>query len=145
MAAIAPLSGNNTMAPLQASANAAMLECLCQLQEMGGFAQLAGAIMAGDGQRALRSYRVLQRRAPPRVQADDVVDDPLDRAFIALGQLLARQDIDGAAAMMASLQALVAQARRTHHHGTRPADPETSPNEAGAPQSNAAGHIDIKV
>ncbi|WP_374352267.1 hypothetical protein [Chitinimonas sp.] len=119
------------------SAAAVQLECLCQLQEMGGFQQMASAIAAGDLERAQRSYQTLLRRAPRPADAATEISTPLTEQFEQLGLALQVQDPARAARLMQNLQHMVETASQQHRHGRR--------NTGGAVAAAPRHIIDIKV
>ncbi|MBV8659611.1 MAG: hypothetical protein JO142_17460 [Burkholderiales bacterium] len=144
-----------SQAQYSAATNAtALMECLCQLQEQGGYQQMASAILSGNLDRALRTYKLLQVRAPRKPEAADPssdTGDALEQLFDAVGVAIAAGDEATAKTALASLQHAVAHAHAHHTHGkaaTRRAvldhpSAETQP-VAGKPDE-PTGHIDIRV
>lgn len=122
-----------------ASAAATAMECLCQLQEQGGYQQLAGAVMAGDIDRALRSYRSLTRRAPRQPQKADAAPDGLAHPFAQLGQALEAGDAAASRKAWEALDQAVKYAHAHHRHGA--VDTPASHKQA----EPDGGHIDVRA
>jgi len=131
----------------------ALMECLCQLQDQGGYQQMASAILSGNLDRALRTYKMLQLRAPRKTEATEAAPDTgdaLEQLFDTLGRAITAGDDAGARAAFQALQQAVEHAHAHHTHGkSRPLPRQadaSDPSDTPLPDNDAPpGHVDIRV
>lgn len=131
----------------QANSMAALMDCLCRLQEQNGFQQLSNAILASNLNEAQRAYRQLKKRVPRKpaaTPAENEAPDPLDQAFAILGEALAQQDGESARQALLALQQAVQHAS-VHHKHDKPPSPGSLQTSDAVPSPSADGRIDIKV
>jgi len=133
----------------QATNMAALMDCLCRLQEQNGFQQLSNAILASNLNDAQRAYRQLKKRVPRKpatTAAENEQPDPLDQAFAILGEALAAQDSERARQALLTLQQAVQYASAHHKHEKPPLPGGAQAQTSVAPPAQSAdGRIDIKV
>ena len=141
------IAGSQPLA-MQTISQAALMECLCQLQDQALYAQMAQAIMASDLQRAQRAYQRLALRAPkPTTDSPDATDAPdqLGKLFTSLGLALDTKDTQHAQSLWQSLQAAVTEARAHHQHSRSGSSTQAVAKDQTNDPPQLPGHIDIKV
>lgn len=151
MSNVPPSTAATQVQYTQANNMAALMDCLCRLQEQNGFQQLANAILSSNLNEAQRAYRQLKRRVPRKAAAtpaDNEQPDPLEQAFALLGDALTENSPERAQQALRELQQAVQYAAAHHKHdedaavASRAAE---SPAQRPSGDGHIDGHIDIKV